>query len=182
MTDRDRLAIFLRTLHPTDEGFCELRALPSKTRIFVPVNDVDAVATFLARHTAENCYVGVASRRAPTNGTLANCLDLHVLFVDLDFKQVEAVAARERLARFPLPPSLMVQSGAGLHVYWQLKEPLALPADAAHAKSLLIRLAVHFGADHASAEPAHVLRIPGSLNHKYATPQPVSTLELTWLM
>jgi hypothetical protein len=60
-----------------------------------------------------------------------------------------------------------------LHGYWFLREPLELPAEAAHAKQLLRRLAVAVGGDLNAAEPARVLRVPGTWNRKpeYQTPQ-----------
>jgi tetratricopeptide (TPR) repeat protein len=53
---------------------------------------------------------------------------------------------------------MIVASGGGLHVYWQLKEPMVLPGDARAAKTLLRRLASYFGGDLASVEPARILR------------------------
>jgi hypothetical protein len=115
--DEKTLALFLRTIHPTDTRWCELRALPSRARTFVPVGDVDGVAAFCIDHLDENVYVGVATRRTTENGTAANCAELWTGFVDLDFKSVDETTAREHLARFPLPPSIVVASGYGLHLY-----------------------------------------------------------------
>jgi hypothetical protein len=39
------------------------------------------------------------------------------LFVDVDFKAIDEAEARERLARYPHPPSAIVASGGGLHCY-----------------------------------------------------------------
>jgi hypothetical protein len=176
MMPPDGLALFFRVLHPTDAGFCELRALPSRTQVFVPIGDIDSVAHFLEQHRHENCYCGIATRRTRMSGRLENCAELYVLFCDVDFKTADEPTVRDRLARFPLRPTLVVHSGAGLHLYWQLKEPFLLPHDTAVATALLRRLACHFNADLASAEVARILRIPGSFNHKYNTPIPVSTV------
>ena len=110
-----------------------------------------------------------------TTGALENCAELHALFIDLDFKDVPEAEARVRLGAFPLHPTMVVASGGGLHAYWLLKEPLVLPDEADTAKTLLRRLAHFFGGDLASAEPARVLRVPGSWNVKatYDPPRPV---------
>src|SRR5687768_7339661 len=115
---RDALATFLDTIHPTHVGYCELRALPSTAQVFARVGDVETVAAFLDAHQHENTYCGVATRRSPAKGTLENCAELWTLFVDLDFKTLAEPTARDRLAAFPLPPTLVVHSGGGLHCYW----------------------------------------------------------------
>ena len=89
-----------------------------------------------------NIFVGVATRKAATGRKLTDCLALHALFADLDFKNFPSeAAARDRLAAFPLPPSIVVRTGGGLQCYWLLAEPLDLQADAIYAKRLLIALA-----------------------------------------
>lgn len=158
-------------------GVLELRALPSKARVFVAPGDGAAIGRFAQAHAGENLYFGVASRRNATNGTLENCQTLSALFADIDFKTTPEPEARDRLARFPWRPSCIIGSGGGLHPYFLLRDPLALPGEADRAKNLLRRLAVALGGDLAAAEPARVLRLPGSVNHKYDPPRPV-TLEL----
>ncbi len=128
-----------------------------------------------ASHT-EDVYVGIATRQDDTSGALANCLHLPALFVDLDFKTLPEAEARHRLATARPRPSLFVASGGGLHVYWTLDTPIDLSVDAANAKTLLRRVARVLTADLAAAEPARILRVPGTLNHKYEPPRPV-TLE-----
>jgi hypothetical protein len=119
-------------------------------------------------------YVAVATRKDATSGKLENCRDLAALFVDLDFKVTAEPEARDRLARFPLHPSAIVQSGGGLHTYWFFREPMTLPAEAARARALLRRLAHALGGDLAAAEPARVLRLPGTVNRKYTPARPVT--------
>lgn len=177
MTPPDPLAAFLRTLHPTDTGWCDLRAITPAGHVsqtFIPVGDVETVAMFLDAHRAGHCYIGVATRRDRSGGALEHCAELWTLFIDLDFNTISEADARARLATFPVPPQMIVHSGGGLHCYWPLREPFTFPADAAIVRTSLRRLAQHFGGDRASAEPARVLRIPTTTNWKY--PRPV-TLE-----
>ena len=123
----------------------------------------------------DNLYVGVAARRDATNGKLENCTTLGAVFADVDFKQTLEAEAREALAAFPVPPTMIVHSGGGLHVYYALREPLDLITDEPRARALLERLAVYLRGDPSAAEPARVLRVPGTLNRKpeYGTPRPV---------
>ena len=158
---------FLTALHEGCEGRIELRALPSEARIFLAPGDADGVARFASLRAAENVYLAVATRKDSTNGRLENCLHLGAVFADLDFKMTPEPAARERLARFALPPSAVVHSGGGLHPYWFLREPMTLPDEAAGARSLLRRLAHALEGDLMAAEPARVLRLPDTSNQKY---------------
>jgi hypothetical protein len=171
-------AAFLTALHDGCEGLLELRAIPSKARAFVALNDIRGLEHFLSERRAEDCYFGVATRRDATGGKLENCRHLSALFADVDFKRTPETEARVRIARLALPPSAIVHSGGGLHLYWFLREPADLPDEAERVKGLLRRLAFVVGGDLNSAEPAHVLRLPGTLNHKpeYGSPRPV-TLE-----
>jgi hypothetical protein len=165
-----KLGDFLAALHVDCKGLIELRALPSAARAFTQLGDDHAVARFADAHTNENVFIGIATRRNESGGKLENCRHLGALFADIDFKVTPEREARQRLARFVFPPSAVVHSGGGLHVYWWLREPIELPDEAAHAKQLLRRLAAAVGGDLSSAEPAHVLRVPGTRNHKYGPP------------
>lgn len=171
------LALFSELFAGCD-GLVELRALPSKARTFARPDDTAALEQFLSDHREENCYFGVATRRDATGGDLAHCRHLGALFADVDFKTTPEREVRARLARLALPPSAVVHSGGGLHLYWLLREPVELPDEAERIKALLRRLAFTVGGDLAAAEPARILRVPGTFNRKlhYGAPRPV-TLE-----
>jgi len=169
-------AAFFRGLFGPCDGVIELRAFPSATRCFAVLGDAGPGGQFIAqRSAAEDVYMGVATRRDASGGTLAHCQHLGALFVDVDFKTTPEAEIRARLERELLPPSAIVHSGGGLHCYWFLREPLAMPEEAARAKMLLRRLASYLGGDLAAAEPARILRVPGTWNRKadYGTPRPV---------
>ena len=55
-----------------------------------------------------------------------------------------------------------------------LREPFELPREADQAKALLCRLGSHFGGDPQAAEPARILRVPGTLNYKYSPARSVT--------
>ncbi|WP_337288620.1 DUF3631 domain-containing protein [Candidatus Methylomirabilis sp.] len=171
------LADFFAALFPDPDGLIELRALPSKRQAFILPGDIETAERFLHTHAQENIYFGVATRKDASSGALENCLALHAIFVDMDFKVTPEPQARAKIEGFLLKPSFIVRSGGGLHGYWLLREPLNLraPEDRQQAKNLLRRLALALSGDLSSAESARVLRIPGTLNHKpeYGTPRPV---------
>jgi phage portal protein BeeE len=78
-----------------------------------------------------------------------------------------------RLAEFPLPPSIIIESSGGLHLHWLLREPFDVQADEVLIRDVLGRLAAHFGGDRSVAQPAAILRVPQTLNFKYEPPRRV---------
>lgn len=95
----------------------------------------------------------------------------------------EAVGALDAL---PCPPTLIVFSGHGAQAYWILSEPWQLdtPDDLAAAKALMERFAHAVEAatgytdlDTGASEPARVLRVPGTHNHKYGDVLPVYLID-----
>jgi RecA-family ATPase len=95
-----------------------------------------------------------------------NIAEITTLHTDLDFKtivesrkEIEAV-----LARLPLPASLIVFSGNGLHGYWWTS---ATPAEVERIEAALKRLAWALAGDEKVAEIARVMRLPGSHNTKF---------------
>jgi len=159
--------------HFAGDSLLEFRALPSKKTAFIRRNDAAGLRAFARRD--ENLYIGVASRKDSTSGAATNLHELLALFVDIDFKGINETDARARLAAFRLPPTALIQSGGGLHPWWALATPLDVtaPEGCARAKALLRRLATALGGDLAAAEPARILRLPDSRNHKYDPHRPV---------
>jgi hypothetical protein len=165
----DSTRAFLSALFTDVSGMIELRPLPVVDRCFAHPTEVPRLLAFIEAHP-DNLYVGVATRKDHTSGDLANCLALGAMFSDVDFKMIPEPEARQRLAAFPFPPSLIVRSGHGLHLYWPLREPLDLVTDEPRARALLQRLALHLGGDQSAAECARVLRVPGTWNRKPGLP------------
>jgi hypothetical protein len=114
------------------------------------------------RHGTALCF-GVLRRKEVGKGTNDDVLPGNALWVDIDFKDfaVGETEARELLKSFSLPPSIVVRSGHGLHLYWILREP-AEPGD---LSSYCERLERVLRGDH-THDPARVLRLPGSINRK----------------
>ena len=108
--------------------------------------------------------VGATVRRIETVAAIV------YLWVDIDFKDIAETpeAILDRLLQLPLQPTEVRNSGNGLHLIWELKEPI--DADDAEgfgrACELLKRLAKCLSGDPAVAHPAALLRVPGTHNSK----------------
>ncbi len=143
--------------------------------------------------------LAVARRRRPragkstVRGSEASAIALPALWVDLDVAgpghssnrlPPDRAAALGLLEAAPRPPSIIVDSGGGLHVYWLLREPLLLAtgADRRRAKDLVQRLQAalreaaesHGWRIDNTANLAQLLRLPGTLNHKTDKSRPVT--------
>ena len=181
---------FLEALHHGLPGFTEIRPIDRDGTPFLagrrfaktPNDAGRAVAALSARGPSLNTYVGVATRLTSANGRKNNLASVRAVFADLDFTSSPECGVRERLAAFSLPPSIVVRSGGGLHVYWLLTNPVDLQdaGELRRFESTLRSLAIELGADPACAEAARVLRPPGTWNYPNAkkvafsrTPTPV---------
>jgi len=76
------------------------------------------------------------------------------------------------LKKFPFKPSIIILSGAGAHLYLLLNEP-AEKSDIEAVEDVNRRIAHALGGDQNATEAARVLRVPGTLNHKYSPPRQV---------
>jgi hypothetical protein len=76
-------------------------------------------------------------------------------------------------------PNIITSSGSGAHWYWRLAEPVLLDTEESRerVRRLLQRLDRHVKGGHCY-DLARVLRAPGSLNHKYDPPRPVTVTKL----
>lgn len=104
------------------------------------------------------------------------------LRIDIDFKNgITEAEALEMLAAFPLPPSAIIRTGGGLHVYWFLAE-LAGREDFPRVKAIIKSLIFSFRADTGAKDIPRVLRLPGTVNRKpeYNPPRPVTLARADW--
>jgi hypothetical protein len=184
---------FFHALHPGDGAYIELRAIDGgnksknvqtehfRTQDLQTDGFVHGLKTrmdsWIELQRKHNVYIGVATRAHAHGGTKKHCLRLTALFVDLDLTDFEEDEGRARAAleRCALRPSIIVATGGGFHAYWLLSEPLELtdPTSGELAEQLLRGFAAYLGGDFQAAELARVLRVPGTLNHKYDPPRAV---------
>lgn len=170
-------ATFFSELHEGCEGLVEFRSFSASNaptgRAFLPIGDASRLTSFFGHHLQDHVFFSVATRQNDSSGSGENLAHLPALFVDVDYKDIPELDARKRLNEFPFPPTAVVSSGGGLHFYWQLAEPVDLHTveSRQHVRDVLRRLATFLGGDMKAAEPARILRLPGSMNVKYTPPR-----------
>lgn len=167
-----------------------------------PFKTVDAVLDRIAwsESTADffNVWVCMSQQSECTqkaNGKLkavrkaANATWLKAIWIDCDVKAGDAKhydtvpAAFDALDAFRdkvgLPfPSMIVNSGGGLHVYWIADAPMSPDEWRPYAdglKALLLREGVKCDTG-LTTDVARILRVPDTLNHKYDPPRKVELL------
>ena len=141
-------------------------------KLFEDIRAVGARANVYARITPLG--------RAPDNGRGNERLSLgsSVLFLDYDTykSQADGLAA---LRAFPLSPTLIVNSGNGLHCYWLLDR---FYSDIDELKARNKGLALSFGGKAEGGDScfdlARVLRVPETFNVKGITPLECSIVEM----
>ncbi len=168
---------FLRTLFPpTTTGLIELRAKTADgpvRKFWLRPDQIGEEADWVSRMDAKGwpVWVGIAPRKSTTGGDTENLLPPSWLWVDLDFKLYPngEAEARDILSRYKLQPTILVESGGGLHAYWRVETFSGLNW-CLTCKGKLQALAKALKADTQAAEPARVMRLPGTHNSKYDPP------------
>ena len=195
--------VFFKTIHQGLDGVQELRTFAPdgdspaanklrkeahRLRDFVPVKngvcDPKRIQRFLdgCEKAKLGAFFGVALRAQASlktkKGDGAHCQTLTCAFVDADHKHLGEDETIRRITASPLAPSMVVESGGGLHPYWILKQPFQLKNELATAKRWLRHIAASVAdvVDETVSEPTRVLRIPGSYNFKkeYGEPRLVT--------
>lgn len=113
------------------------------------------------------------------------------LYVDVDTQEdpskageslpLNRVIAMDTLRAIPSPPPIMVDSGHGIHGYWPMEKPFPPNEGKRVLRAFLEAVKKTTGwmdLDSAS-EPARILRLPGTYNHKGADPLPVTILSIS---
>lgn len=172
----------------------------NKLRSFhVPIQELHTIEPKVNLLTDKsNVYFGVGLRKPGLNvsqrGAKNDVAVLTSLFVEIDIdtgnhKKSNLPTydeAKMVLNSFNLEPSIVNHSGGGIHVFFNLDEPIYLESeeDRQQAAKLLKRLenVIHALLQRKGkvadsvAELSRVLRPPGTLNHKYNPPREVKTI------
>jgi hypothetical protein len=112
---------------------------------------------------------------------------INCLFCEVDAKdeegstpQLRKVKAYNRIIDAPIAPTLLIDRGGGYHAYWYLAGTIHLDDNnRASMGQLQARWVEFIGADKASKDLTRVLRVPGTINHKYDHKPTVSIVEYT---
>jgi P4 family phage/plasmid primase-like protien len=135
------------------------------------------IAAFCARkdEPGMSVYFGVCTRQdGATSGNLSAVAECPALWVDIDcVKQgLKGQIVIDTLEYLPFPPTIIVNSGGGLHAYWQLEQPVDVSEGLAarDVVTAALRALVHILAgDRKCAELARIMRLPGTHNSKDGT-------------
>ena len=185
---------FLRTVFAgVEEGYAVAFNLHgSRASRSVPVDDLEPLAHWIeGTHALYSVGVyGKALEPGRGRGTADDVCAITMLWCDVDTDagshskpappHAHALATLQALE---VPPSLIVDSGGGLHAYWMLREPWTLldareRIDAREAVRTLQRAvstAMGWALDDTS-DLARILRVPGTVSHKYSPPREVRAI------
>jgi hypothetical protein len=206
---------FLRLLFGEDApGFLIVWTRQDKQARWLPAGDLEAASRLAGQLAATyDVYCGVAlqdeqaaiakwRRENPdvlgeptTRGYSETTIALPGLWVDVDVRSPahkatnlppNKAAALSLIRKFPLTPTIVVDSGYGLQAWWLFRELWIFEneADRQAAQALARRFIATLQAQarthgwqiDPTADLARVLRLPGTFNHKLA-PLPVQVIE-----
>jgi AAA domain len=122
--------------------------------------------------------IGLVGERRRAKET---AVSLAQVVIDLDLKNIEQLRDEviQCVRALALPPSTIVDSGHGLHLKWQLKEPLIDDAGMSQAEAVMKQLVVLLAGDPAPTHRAALLRCVGSHNTKEGEPRECRVIEST---
>lgn len=153
-------------------GYIELRCLPAARKEFFNLTemleDCSPIEKLVERWTGErqNVFAGVLPRGVFGKSRKADIYQAAVVWAELDFEKQEGEAKCMEKANGS-DADLMVLSGGGVHLYWQIDRPIDLTTgNTATIEGFLKKKQRDMGCD-----PVHditrILRVPGSMNFKY---------------
>ena len=188
---------------PTTEHAVELRSFANRSGdgparpLFT--RDTEMITAHCARWDTDGrgMFFGVCTRITGSHtGRRVDLAECPALWADIDTRKMDldrnAVAAA--LRSLPFAPSVIVDSGGGLHAYWLLSEAIDVRADAPDAETTeaaitgaCTQLAGICAGDLNVCDLARVMRLPGTLNTKPGvmaananTPAETRVLDATW--
>lgn len=186
----DTKEFFAEIYRGCDEGYITLTLLPERRTLWFKLCEFDKLEQAVKKYgNKTNIYFGVGLRKKilPNNlrGKDNDISTVTTLYADIDIKSKAHAQtalpssvneAMEFLNSIPLTPSILVNSGNGLHAYWLLDEPFKIKnlKEKDYISSIfrgwsrvLSTKAFERGwkLDNVS-DLARVLRVPGSINHK----------------
>jgi hypothetical protein len=148
--------------------------------------DSGEVAKFIAKwnRAKRGLFFCVSTIQHGAKRNKENAAEVCFLHADIDFKDVKQTpdSILKGLKGLPLPPSLIVSSGHGYHVYWCFKEAITINVvDGAETveriEAALKLLCDLCGADMMVTQVAALMRVPGTHNSKFGEWTEVTVVE-----
>ena len=151
-------------------GYIELRQFnPGQSAKQGFFNNIDDVINSLGNYTGNIAY-GIAPR-GKKEGKKSAVKYITTLWVDVDYGQTghkkispfeTERKALNHIKKFALPPSIIVNSGYGFHLYWLLKKGTTVDIE---TENTLTGLIMEMKGDGCGDLP-RVFRLPGTINYK----------------
>jgi len=156
-----------------------------KTRPRHPHGSFNRHRQRLARDNSGGNGIFVAVNQTDLQGRCKeNITHVRAFWADLDRKLAKGAFTVDdaKAALIHCPPSIIVETPGGFHLYWLLAEPVPCDEDGRNEAERLLRRIQHalerFGADANVTRVNQVLRIPGYFHNKHE-PTLVKFLEVT---
>jgi phage/plasmid-associated DNA primase len=140
---------------------------------FILTREITEIEEFIAKwdRPGRALYYCVSTIRTKRNKD--NVVEICGLHADIDFKDVvdDEKTILRRVKELPLPPSIIVRSGNGLHLYWPFKESIKVNIvdgveEIERVEAALKLLCDLVGGDQKVTHIAALMRLPGSHNSK----------------
>ncbi|MGE5496473.1 MAG: hypothetical protein ACM3Q2_00260 [Syntrophothermus sp.] len=181
---------FLGVLYGFDgrQGIVELRYLDKTGRPRPKfLNEPEKVIAISQEDSGnENIFYGIATRKDDSGGTKNNCLELNVIYADVDYgtaghKSKPHFSTKNEALGFinalKLPPTALTHSGHGFQLLWKLKGPVILNTDGSteRVERLMRKLNEMLHGD-PTQNVDRIFRLPHTLNIK-ESPSVMCTIE-----
>lgn len=126
-----------------------------------------AAAEWLDAHKDWNLYwtPNTVRGRVDKKPKKTDVCELRWVHLDLDDSSAEAL---ERVRQWRLPPTLIVFSGGGYHVYWRLAEPVKKNGSAEALEAANLQVIAELKGDAGTHNLDRILRLPGTTNYPNA--------------
>lgn len=159
---------FLTRLHG-NSTFIDCRALKGTENKTFFASSVDEVIEWANNYKQFNLFVGVCPRFTK-DSTKRGVQQSSWLWADIDLKHSSCETVKDLMAltlsSFALPPTMLIESGGGIHLYWRLLEA---QTDLELIEQLNKDIAGQIHGDHVF-DVSRIMRLPDTLNYKYDPP------------
>jgi len=185
--EKARLRLFFKVLFQRVNGYVEIKTIKEgqAKRYFYPTSDLERLTSDLTsapEFKDTNVFFGTCPRKE-RKGKEENVNEIACVWVDLDYYKEKTEKLRtkklKKLKAFDLRPSIVINSGRGLQLYWLLDKvyPIENEKERLRIKGYVRGLSRTLGGD-PTFDLVRVLRVPGTVNFKQPNnPLPVELSE-----
>lgn len=175
------------------DGYLTLTMLPERKTLWFKVSEIEKTSLFAGKYGSKtNTFFGVGLRKKALKngfrGSEKDILCVTTLYADIDIKgnahaqtslPSNVDEAIDFLHGLKIKPSIIVNSGNGIHGYWLLDKPFIIETedDRKHILSIFKCFGRYVNSEAKKRnwkidsvyDLARILRVPGTINHKLGT-------------